>query len=75
MSNTHFGYIIIGGGTAGCLLANRVSVGPCRHDPLIEAGRADAAGVFAARTTLKPSPSSRSRTRSAVASSSSTSKA
>ncbi|MDB5948003.1 MAG: hypothetical protein JWQ33_3029, partial [Ramlibacter sp.] len=41
MSDTSFDYVIIGGGTAGCLLANRLSADPKRRVLLIEAGRRD----------------------------------
>jgi len=41
MSDTHFDYIIIGGGTAGCLLANRLSADASKRVLLIEAGRRD----------------------------------
>ena len=36
-----FDYVIIGGGTAGCLLANRLSAEPNRRVLLLEAGKAD----------------------------------
>jgi choline dehydrogenase len=41
MSETSFDYIIIGGGTAGCLLANRLSADASKRVLLIEAGRKD----------------------------------
>jgi choline dehydrogenase len=41
MSNTTFDYIIIGAGTAGCLLANRLSADKNKRVLLIEAGQAD----------------------------------
>ena len=41
MSETTFDYIIIGGGTAGCLLANRLSADATQRVLLIEAGRKD----------------------------------
>ena len=41
MSDTSFDYVIIGGGTAGCLLANRLSADPKRRVLLIEAGGRD----------------------------------
>ena len=41
MSHTTFDYVIIGGGTAGCLLANRLSADASQRVLLIEAGRKD----------------------------------
>jgi choline dehydrogenase len=41
MSDTDFDYVIIGAGTAGCLLANRLSADPSKRVLLIEAGRRD----------------------------------
>ena len=41
MSDSSFDYVIIGGGTAGCLLANRLSADPRRRVLLIEAGPRD----------------------------------
>ncbi len=41
MSDTTFDYIIVGAGTAGCLLANRLSADATKRVLLIEAGRRD----------------------------------
>lgn len=41
MSETTFDYVIVGAGTAGCLLANRLSKDPSKRVLLIEAGRRD----------------------------------
>jgi choline dehydrogenase len=41
MTDTTFDYIIVGAGTAGCLLANRLSANASKRVLLIEAGRRD----------------------------------
>ena len=41
MSQQGFDYIIVGGGSAGCVLANRLSVDPACEVLLVEAGGAD----------------------------------
>jgi choline dehydrogenase-like flavoprotein len=36
-----FDYVIVGAGSAGCVLANRLSADPCRSVCVIEAGPED----------------------------------
>ncbi|WP_376870654.1 GMC family oxidoreductase [Albirhodobacter sp. R86504] len=41
MDSTTFDFVVVGGGTAGCLIANRLSANPAHRVLLLEAGKAD----------------------------------
>ncbi len=42
MSDPHYDFVIVGGGSAGCALAHRISADPARRVLVLEAGRPDA---------------------------------
>jgi choline dehydrogenase len=46
LSGKKFDYVIIGGGTAGCVLASRLSEDPSISVLLIEAGKSNAGVLF-----------------------------
>ncbi|MFA7394356.1 MAG: lycopene cyclase family protein, partial [Pigmentiphaga sp.] len=49
---TAFDYIVVGAGSAGCVIANRLSADPSIRVALIEAGESDRAFPLNAKTSL-----------------------
>ena len=54
MSDEHFDYVIVGGGVAGCILANRLSTDPATQVLLLEAGGKDSSPLIRAPGGLLP---------------------
>ncbi|OZA68333.1 MAG: choline dehydrogenase, partial [Sphingomonadales bacterium 39-62-4] len=54
MERLDFDYVIVGGGVAGCILANRLSADPNRRVLLLEAGGKDTSPLIAAPGGLLP---------------------
>ena len=54
MSEEHFDYVIVGGGVAGCILANRLSADPATRVLLLEAGGRDSSPLIRAPGGLLP---------------------
>lgn len=54
MADLDFDYVIIGGGVAGCILANRLSADPQNHVLLLEAGGKDSSPLISAPGGLLP---------------------
>lgn len=54
MARDHYDYIVVGGGSSGCVIANRLSADPAVRVALVEAGPSDMKFPASLKTSLPP---------------------